>query len=309
MIFIPLLICVLFPEFVWAQSARQKGERTAWEEDMIKRNTVVSEWFDSAAEGLDLFLVGNRRVTTKRNETQFTIENTTLVEEAREPNNTTSFSMNLRLPNVEKYWALKFTSYDEQREARGVRGTYLRQVEREENYGASVGLFQKIGNIRVTFEPRIQLEDPLKVSHSLEFESVADMEDYRINPKLEFFANPTQGVGTFQALNINFYISERNTITLINQAEYEDKSHLLRGTHGISLGHTVNPSTTILYTALIFSDNRPRYKADSYNLSVAWNQVLYKKVLDYQIIPNIDFARGRSFKGLLGMTFNVKLHF
>ncbi len=97
----------------------------------------------------------------------------------------------------EKYWQLTFTSYDES-EDRGVRNRYLRQTPRERNYGASFGLFKKLGEVRTAFRPRLSFEGNPAISHSLSMESVAEKKrGYRINPKLEFYANPTKGAGAF----------------------------------------------------------------------------------------------------------------
>lgn len=279
------------------------------EERLIQQNIDIAEWFDSAAEELDLFLVRQRRVTRKRNESAFRIENTTTTVEGENPKNKTSFGINLRLPNVEKYWQLKFTSYDEREENRGIRRSYLKQGQREENYGATVGLFKKLGKVRTSFEPRIELQDPLKISHSLTFKSVAQYKKYRINPELEFFASPSKGVGTFQAINFNILLTRKYTINFINQGEYLEKIRLYSVTNGVSLGHTISPKQAMAYTLIFDSNNDPNYHLQAYNFSVAWSEILYKKILDYQIIPNVNFNRDNNYKPLLGLTFSVNLNF
>jgi hypothetical protein len=279
-----------------------------WEQRFIDSNIAISEWFDSASDGLDLFLVG-RRVTKAKNKTQFRVENTTFSTEGEDVTNNTGVNVFLNLPNVEKYWQLKFTSYDDQAESRSVRRTYLRQTPRQENYGASVGVFRKLGKIRVSFEPRIELTDPLKVSHSLQFESVADMKNYRVNPKFELFAHPTKGVGTFQRINFNFALSKKYSLTLINEGEYQEKIRTYLVTNGFSVGHSVDKKRALAYTALFLSSSRPNYHLDAINLSVAWNEILYKKILDYQLIPNYEFAQSRNFRGKWGLTLNFNLTF
>lgn len=309
---IPLFLLVLGfnnpGAFAISTLERLKKEES-WEQRFIQSNIAISHWFDSAAEGLDLFLVGQRRTTKKLNESQFRIENTTVTTEGKDATNRTDFNFNLRLPNVEKYWQLKFTSYDEREEKRNVRRSYLRRTQRERNYGATLGLFKKLGNIKTSFEPRIELRDPLKVSHSISFESVADMKTYIINPELEFFASPSRGVGTSQALNFNFILSKYYTLTFINQGEYFERTHLYQTINGFSLGQIIDTKRSLAYSLLFDSNNRPDYHLQAYNISVAWHEEIYRRIFDYQIVPNIDFNKDNSFKPLLGLTINLNLNF
>jgi|GEM_PF-889610 hypothetical protein len=292
----------------WIKIEEPAPEKTV-EDRMIEGNIMVSEWFDSAADGLDIFLAG-RRVTRSKNKTRFRVENNSYsVEGKSDVNNTTGLNIMLNLPNVEKFWKLKFTNYDEREEGRSIKRTYLRQTPREQNYGATVGFFKKLGSVRTSFEPRIELEDPLKISHSLKFESVGKIRYFRVNPKLEFFASPTKGIGAYQGLNFNFELTRKIDLTLINEGEYQEKIRTYLVTQGFSIGHYMTSKTSLSYTTLFSSNNRPNYHLEAYNFSVAYSQILYKKILDYSIIPNYEFAKSRSFKGLLGLTLNINLNF
>lgn len=279
-----------------------------WEQTFIERNIEVSEMFDSLAEGLDLFLVG-KRITKKQNETSVRIENSTISTEEENIRNVTNLAVNLRLPNLEEYWQLKFTSYDEKEEKRNVRRSYLRQTTRETNYGATVGLFRKFGSVRTMFTPRIELQDPLRVSHSLTFESVAEMKSFHVNPKLELFATPDKGPGVFYSLNFNFYLTDVYSFLFLNEGEYEEERNRLSTNNGFSLGQGISETSSLAYSIFFHGLNRENYHLESYNISVGWSQVLYKKILDYQIIPNINFARDKSFKGVAGIVFNVNLNY
>ena len=140
-------------------------EKKRWEKILIQGNINISEWFDSAAEGLDLFLVG-KRVTKRKNESNLRVENTTTSSEGQAVVNSWGISVNPRLPNLEEYWHLKFATYDEREDQRNAKNSYLRQTPRQRNYGATVGLFKKLGSVRTAFQPRIELQDPLRISNS-----------------------------------------------------------------------------------------------------------------------------------------------
>lgn len=278
------------------------------EQELIKSNIVVSEWLDSIAEGIDLFLT-KKKISKKPNETRVRIENSSISNESEGVLNNTSLNVQLRLPNLEEYFQLKFTSYDDQEE-RSTRSRYLRQTQRREKYGASVGFFRSIGRVKTAFQPRIQLRDPLKISHSLRFETLVEMTKSNLNPKIEFFADPDKGTGIFNQLNLNIQLSNKYSFTLINEAEYDDKlaTHF-KATNGFSINDTLSPKAYLSYNLLFDSNNLPNYHLESYDFAVAWNHLLYKQILDYQLIPHLNFPKTNNFKGRAGITLNVNLNF
>lgn len=278
------------------------------EEQFIEGNIAVSEYFDELADGLDTFIMG-KRITRRRNETSVKVSNNSIVLDGEGTHNSTSIGLNLRLPNVEEYWMLKFTSYDESEERRGVQNGYLRQTPRQQNYGASVGVFRKLGNVNTTFQPRIDLGDPLKISHSITFESLAELPKYSVNPKLELFADPKDGAGFYLALNIGFGLSKYYNLTLINNGEYGDKKHLFTTANGFSIGQFVDRRTSISYSLIFNGKNQTNYHLESYDLSVAWSQLVYRKIFDYQLIPFLNFAREKDFRGRPGVILNLNFNF
>ncbi len=278
------------------------------EEELIKSNIVVSEWLDSIAEGIDMFLT-KKKLSKKPNETRVRIENSSISNESEGVINSTSLNVQLRLPNLEEYFQLKFTSYDDQEE-RSTRSRYLRQTQRREKYGASLGFFKSIGRVKTSFQPRVQLRDPLKISHSLRFETLVEMTKSTLNPKIEFFADPDKGTGIFNQLNLNIQLGKRYSLTFVNEAEYDDKlaTHF-SATNGISINQTINPKAYLSYNLLFDSNNLPNYHLDSYDFAIAWNQLLYKQILDYQLIPHLNFAKSNHYKGRVGITLNINLNF
>lgn len=287
------------------------GEETymeAFERTFIDSNVVISNWFDGIAEGIDLFLV-RKKVTDEPSKINAKLINSSYLIEGQGYRNTTSLSVSPRLYNLEKYWSLKFTTYDDVEDTRGVRRGYLRQRPRDQQYGATVGLFRRLGAIRVAFQPRIELQDPLQVSHSLGFESVADLKAFKINPKLEFYASAAKGTGTFHSLNFNFILTDIFSLTLINEGDYEDKLHRYSVTNGISVGQFLTDLSSLTYTALVYSNNRDNYHIEGYNISVSWYRLIYNKIMDVQLVPNLDFTREDSFRGRAGLTLHLTVYF
>ena len=290
----------------WEEKVKENKKTT--EQSLIDADIAISQWFDGVAEGLDIFLAGQKR-TNKINKTRVAIENSTFSSEGGGIKNSTNLDVNLRLPNLEEYWQLKFTSYDENEEKRELPNRYLRKGPREKNYGASIGLFKKLGKVRTSFQPRIELRDPLKVSHLLRFESRAEFKKYQINPKLEFFASPDKGTGVFSGLNFNFNLNKTFSFAMINGVEYEDRQNKMSTSDGFVLGQRITNKSSMSYAIIFSCNNRPTYHLENYSLSAGWNHALYKNVLHYQLVPHWDFVKERSFKGIAGIVFNVSLIF
>lgn len=303
-----LLSCFIMSLSVHAENKPQESERSEWEDIFIQSNKDISTWFDGFTEGIDLFLVG-KRVSKEKNKSSFRIDNTTTTTETENFNNNTSISIKPRLQNLEEFMQLKFTSYDENEDGRGVESGYLRKTQRKKNYGATVGFIRKLGKVRTTFQPRITLQDPLKVAHSLAFESVAELKKFQMNPKFELFADPDKGTGTFQAVNFHYEINAYYGLTLINEGEYQEKIHKLSVTNGITLGQEYSEKTGFSYSWIFNSHNRERYHLDAHSISATWHQNIYRNVLDFQLTPHIDFEKVRHFKGRIGVIFNISINF
>ncbi len=280
-----------------------------WEQRAIDGNIMISGWLDTAAEFVDLLLAGKKR-TKSRNDTNVRIENSSVWKEGVGYTNSTAFNLNLRLPNVEEYWNLKFTSYDEEAELRSTRNAQYRQRPRVENYGATIGFFQQLGNIRAAFQPRIELQDPLKVAHSLTLEQTHTIGEHgRFSPKVEFFAASDRGTGIFNQMNFVFALSHIYSLSLINQQTYEDKTNNYFVAQGIAIGRPVTRTAAISYSVFFNSDNQTTYHLASYSFATTWTQLLYRNILDYNITPHIDFAKELSFTGRTGVVFNLNLKF
>jgi hypothetical protein len=298
-----LLFAMNWPKPLWAAPPPE-----TMEQKLIRLNIAISEWLDGAAEVIDVFLVGEK-VTNRENETSVRIENSTLSTEGEDISNTTSLGVNLRLPNVEDYFALKFTTYDESQEKRGVQKGLLRKTPRERNYGATVGLFRQLGNVKASFQPRIELQDPLRVAHSMTFESLVDMKTFDILPKFELFANPDRGTGIFNAINFLVPLTEVFSLGIVNSGEYEERSHDLSVANGISIGHTLTDKTSLAYGFVLFSTNRPDYRLNGYTFAITWSHLLYKRILDYNVIPHVDFSADDNYRAVAGLIINFNLNF
>ncbi len=305
---IKVLLSLLILFFVGSVIAQEKVSNESFEQDMIDSNIAISDWLDNAAESIDLFIVG-KRVTNRKNNTSIRIENGTYLTEGQTEKNATSVIVNLQLPNLEEYWQLKFTSYDENKEKSFSQRGDLRKAPREDNYGATLGLFRKLGDIRTAFQPRIDLRDPFKVSHSLSFESTADLNSYKVSPKIDFYANPDDGTGIFMQINVDLNLTNKFDFTFINDGDYKEKLHLLSVNNGFSIGHKVTNHASLAYSLIFNSISREEYHLHAYTASVSLNHLIYRNILSYSLTPYLSFGRSEDFRGIPGLSFIVALNF
>lgn len=299
-----LTLC--FAHFSLAQENKDKSD--SLEKKFIESNIAVSNWLDRVAEKIDLFLVG-KKLTSKKNGTSFKIQNSSFSTEGRRVANSFNIGFNPRFPNLEEFLQLKFTTNEDRNDARKAVSESSNTHQTEKNYSASSLLFRKLGSVQTTFQPRIALGNPIKLSHSLNFESAVKLKSSYINPKIELFADADRGVGIYNAINFQFNLDPVFTLTLINDGEYLDKGHSYTVNNGFSLGQIINHRVDFAYSLVFTSLNQPSYHLENYVFAFAWNEQYYKRILYLQFIPQLDFQKINHYKGSAGFTFNINLLF
>jgi hypothetical protein len=150
----------------------------------------------------------------------------------------------------------------------------------------------------------------LNVTHTLSFETVMDAVAVLINPRVEFFADPEKGTGTFDQLNFNFPVSKKVSILQVNETEYDDKilPHF-HVTNGVVVNQVYSKVSYISYSWLFDSVDQANYYLNSYDVAVAWNHTILKGILYYQIVPHLDFSKTKSWKGVPGINFTLAMDF
>lgn len=297
---------LLFSIFI--AKGKSYAQEQSLEQKFIENNKEISSWFDSAADGLDVFLAG-KRLTQAKNPSHFKIINTTASTEGDNFENTTNLNVKLRLQNLEQYFQFKFTASEDKNAGRGVDSSYLRRNRENKSYAATFGLFKKFGHIRTSFQPKIELQDPLKVSNSVVFETMAEYTSFQVHPKLELYASAYKGAGLLTELNFNSAINDVFSLTFPNEFEYQDKLHKFLSSNGISLGQILNSRSALSYSLIFDSNNRKSYHLESYDWSVSYSRIIYKNILDMQLTPHLEFQKEKSFKGAVGFIFSLGLQF
>src|ERR1700722_4427196 len=96
----------------------EAAEDETLEQRALDMSAIVSDQVQYVGKNVDLFLTGGRVYTETRNTTSVTVSQMLGLTEGGVLTNSTNFGFNLRLPNFEKRWQLRFSTYDEDEEDR-----------------------------------------------------------------------------------------------------------------------------------------------------------------------------------------------
>ena len=304
-----VIILFLLSIQVTAEDSKQKpATNKTLERRFIEANKNVSGWIDSYADKLDIYLSG-KRISNRLNRTTVVLRNVSSFVEYDKDTNLTYFDIKLRLPNFEESWQLRFTSYDEDEEEVGVNAARLQPTATKENYGASVAWFKKLGDIDVSFKPRLKLKDEVETSYVLRLTSDGDFGWILINPRFEFFARHELGTGQFFSLPMIVPLSDKWSFLFTNEEQYSDAKNLFNTNHDIGFVHSLNDSMDIKFAVLYENNNKPVYRLQQYTAYLAFTHRLYRQVVHYNFVPKVEYLRTRQFSPRLGLLFDVRFIF
>lgn len=269
----------------------------------------LAKTIDKTAERIDVTLAG-RKYTRKKNDSSISVKQLNIWSEGGRQQSSTSFGINLRLPNLEKRWQVRFSSYDEQEEARDQQERRFRTRPRENKLGAALLFFKKLGKVRTVFQPRLELKNPLAMSYVLRFESDAEAKPFHVTPRLDLFADPVKGTGEYFRLNFGFNLAEKWELTFLNDEEYRERTNFLNVNHGIAIDHALSDDKGL---ALSFITNWTNlgapYHLNQYTVSPAYAQELSEDRLRFVFATFLAFTKIEAFKGDAGASLQVEVIF
>ncbi len=306
-----LILCLLslqsFAQVVVQKEVQKDKDNSPLEQDLIDSNVEFARMLNHTADGFDVFITG-KRLTKRKNDSRLTLSLDSYLDHTGKITTSPGVGFNLHLPNVESYFNLKFTSYDETT-TRGIKKIEPIKENRPQNYGATLGFFRKLNRVKVSFQPRVDYQKGVRISHALGFESSGEFKKLTVAPKVEFFANADRGTGVFHALNFGLPLNKIFSLSQINQAEYYDRDTLYEVNHGLSLSQVIPPNAGLGYTVVLNFNNKSAYHLQAYTFTIGWGQTIYKDILNYRIGPNLSFNKDRGFSGAPGLAAGVDLIF
>ena len=253
------------------------------------------------AEQIDITLAG-KRYTDHANDSRATLSQLVNWTEGGVVRTSTDFGVNLRLPNVEKHWQLRFSTYDEEKEERNLTQRRVRNAPREREYGTSLFFLRKLGDVKITFQPRLQLKNPLDMSYVLKFTSAAAQKRFRIEPKLELFADATKGTGEYFSLAFVYQLRKTLELAFESEEEYTAKDHSFTTRHGLTLDYA-HSKRDGFGTAVVVSSANHNFHLTNITYNVQWSHIFYKDLLVSGLSPYLAFDKSNRFKGKAGISF------
>jgi hypothetical protein len=217
--------------------------------------------------------------------------------------------LNLRLPNTEKRWQARFATYDEEQESRDMQQRRVHTAPRARDPGASLFFLRKLGDFRTTFQPKLQLKNPLEMSYVFKIASETDAKPVKIAPELQLFTDARNGTGEYFSTAFSGWIFPRTQLTFDNEEEYHERDHSFTTRHGLSLDHSLSDTQAIGCALIASSINHPQFHLDTLNYSASFAHEFYKDLLKYAVSPFIGFAKQDRFKGKVGMSFTLTIIF
>lgn len=301
-----VLSLILFP----LQGLAQERQSTPRRDTLVRQNIEVSKRVDSFAQRIDLFLTGEK-VTGRENESTLVLSNRLDWKEGGEVEYKPHFDVDLRLPNLEKKWKLKLSSYDNSEVGSGVDRSRVDAQSAGENYGTSIEFVEDLQKYKVSFRPRLQLSPTLGMSYLLRFRREIKLSNTsQFRPTYTLFARPEDGTGVFISYNTSIQSGKQSLIKWINEGEYTNKENIFKTNNGLSHSRPLRWRHTNLVHSLVFeSINRPSFHLERIVLSSGFYHKAMYRVFHYAITPYVAFAKEDNFKGKFGMRFDLNFIF
>ncbi len=272
----------------------------------LESTKYLSEKIEDVATSIDITLAG-KKYTKKVNHSAINLSQLISYSEGGDTRLSTDFGVNLRLPNLEKRWQLRFASYDEEREDRDLSQRQVRTRARPREYGASFQFFQSLGKVKTTFQPRLEIRDPVEMSYVLRFESETNISKVRVVPRTDFFTDPEKGTGQFASVEFQYKLSARSDLRFYNNEEYRDFENYFTTQHGLSYDFSLSKVQAIGISAVATSNNRPTFHLQSFSFAVPFARELSRELLTFSLTPFIGFGKGEKFKGRTGISLYIEM--
>jgi len=280
----------------------------------LRANKSAAGFIDRMGHQADIFLSGERYVSKRRkkNKSTVTLKNAAYWVEGKgdDIDYSTQVDVRLLLPHLEDKWSLRFTSYDEDEDERGINRKRPKTTPRRENYGTSIAVLQKLGDVDITFRPRVQLKNGLETSHLLKLESGGEVRGITVVPRLELFARPEVGTGQLFALDFGYALNNALTFFVSNEQEYVDYENKLSTNHELAVIHSFEEDKSLKYAVLFQSDNQPKhFHLREYVFYTSYTHAFYQDQLHYNITPRVGFNEDNSFRPKGGLLLALDLIF
>ncbi len=262
----------------------------------------------SGAASIDVY-VANKRLVDVENRSSITIHNAYRIAERGERRYSPHLGVKLHLPNLQEKLQLRFTSYDEDVEERGINENRYQQAPATRNYGTSLAIFEQLGSVKTEFRPRVEFNKELLTSYLFKFSSDAEHGALTVKPELQLFARSDTGTGEFVAVDLEYKLSPQDKLELINEQQYTDGDNTTRTNQGVRWEHTYDEIFSQEQALIFESNNRPTYHHERAVLSTTFRHRFRRNILHYSVTPYAAFAKSQNFHPATGLDLRLEIIF
>ena len=282
------------------------GEKFA--DTLMEQKQAVSNKIGEYAHDLDIY-AANKKYVSDANKTRLIIYNSFSLKEGGERTYRPYLGLHLHLPNLQRKLQLRFTTYKEDAETRGVSKSRYRTKPSDPVYSTSLTLFQDLGSIKTEFRPLVEFNKKVQTSYLLRFWNSTEIGFVSIEPEGQLFARSDTGTGQFTGLNFGFKLNPDNNLTLINEEQYTDGDNTLSTNHGLRWNHAYSEILFFENSLIFESNNRPAYHLDRYIYRFTFEHQIRKDTLHYSLTPYLSFEKDQNFRPISGLDLRVELIF
>lgn len=280
-----------------------------------KYNQRVSDWVDRRAESLDLALAG-KKFTEDKVDSQARINQEVYWRDYEGVKYKLDLDLDLALSNFEKKYKLMLSNYNRNKVR---RSNYSRRQFREDtrsDYGATLAILRQIGNIDISFEPRIEIKDPIATFYTIRFENNIKRNKLTFNTRFELFADSEKGTGQFLALTLRRDFFQKWSHYFVFEQEYQDAENYHSNLYGYTLFYRISDYMSINHSIIVTANNREEEDTGVINYNL--DEVFVGPAFTHEIVPNeieytinymhifsqeYDYSGRSSVSFLLGLIF------
>ncbi len=298
------------------------NSESGFRDTIVEGNKAWSKKIDSFAAEVDSMLSNRKSKRKLKNKSQVSLVHFVQSREGGTIDQTPHIAVNLRLPQLEEQWKLKFSSYDEEDEFEGLQRNRSGAAPAENKAGTSLGVASKFMDIDTLFRPRLEFQDPLVTSFLLKFNSRLPWKFMVLNWQAKFFTHSIDGVGQSFSLDFEKPLTDSLLLRFFNEQQYLDRDNVLNVSQGPSLLYKLNDLIAFAQTISFNSSNRnvvanelpEAYNTDAYHLQsyqfiFSFSHKLLKNVFHYSVNPDLLFIKERNFKGQAGLSLRLEIIF
>lgn len=291
-----------------ASADQERYDQTRTTNAVVREDIRITRAIEDAMSSIDQFLAG-KRIVDATNHTKITIRNQVNWPEGGPFAYQPHLDLRLHLPNVEKKWQLKFITYDQDQEELGINKSRPKTGPIRNDYAGSIGFFEKLGEVNMQFEPRLEFNGGPQLSYISRLTSTAQTSFLSFHPEMQLFAKSYSGVGEFVGLDTDFPIYKTLFLTLINEEQYLDQANVFSTNNGVGFTFDYNDYMQQQTTYILEFGSRPNFQLSQYIVGSAFTHKLLRNVLHYTIQPYLLFANTNDFVGAPGLNFELDLIF